>query len=249
MLCLLFMAKKQKSSLESKVLLIQQGDTTLQNELIHSYKPFVAKTVSSVCKRYIHESDDEFSIGLIAFNEAIQKFTPEKGNSLISFSEVLIKRRVIDYIRMQSTKYKTLSMDTITQDGQDNYEHHYIDMELSIDDFKQKKDGELRKEEILQFNEKIHQYDLSLKDLIHYSPKHADARKNAIMVAKILTENESLKNSLIKNKRLPMKQLESCVPLSRKTLERNRKYIIAISLILIGDYVYLKDYLKGVLET
>ena len=243
MLCLLFMAKKQKSSLESKVLLIQQGDTTLQNELIHSYKPFVAKTVSSVCKRYIHESDDEFSIGLIAFNEAIQKFTPEKGNSLISFSEVLIKRRVIDYIRMQSTKYKTLSMDTITQDGQDNYEHH------SIDDFKQKKDGELRKEEILQFSEKIHQYDLSLKDLIHYSPKHADARKNAIMVAKILTENESLKNSLIKNKRLPMKQLESYVPLSRKTLERNRKYIIAISLILIGDYVYLKDYLKGVLET
>ena len=246
MLCLLFMAKKQKSSLESKVLLIQQGDTTLQNELIHSYKPFVAKTVSSVCKRYIHESDDEFSIGLIAFNEAIQKFTPEKGSSLISFSEVLIKRRVIDYIRMQSTKYKTLSMDTITQDGHD---HHYIDMELSIDDFKQKKDEELRKEEILQFSEKIHQYDLSLKDLIHYSPKHADARKNAIMVAKILTENESLKNSLIKNKRLPMKQLESCVPLSRKTLERNRKYIIAISLILIGDYVYLKDYLKGVLET
>jgi RNA polymerase sigma factor len=249
MLCLLFMAKKQKSSLESKVLLIQQGDTTLQNELIHSYKPFVAKTVSSVCKRYIHESDDEFSIGLIAFNEAIQKFTPEKGNSLISFSEVLIKRRVIDYIRMQSTKYKTISMDTITQDGQDNHEHHYIDMELSIDEFKQKKDEELRKEEILQFSEKIHQYDLSLKDLIHYSPKHADARKNAIMVAKILTENESLKNSLIKNKRLPMKQLESYVPLSRKTLERNRKYIIAISLILIGDYVYLKDYLKGVLET
>ena len=122
-------------------------------------------------------------------------------------------------------------------------------MELSIDDFKQKKDEELRKEEILQFSEKIHQYDLSLKDLIHYSPKHADARKNAIMVAKILTENESLKNSLIKNKRLPMKQLESYVPLSRKTLERNRKYIIAISLILIGDYVYLKDYLKGVLET
>ena len=112
MLCLLFMAKKQKCSLESKVLLIQQGDTTLQNELIHSYKPFIAKTVSSVCKRYIHESDDEFSIGLIAFNEAIQKYTPEKGNSLISFSEVLIKRRVIDYIRLQSTKYKTLSIDT-----------------------------------------------------------------------------------------------------------------------------------------
>ena len=86
MLCLLFMAKKQKSSLEDKVLLIQQGDlTTLQNELIHSYKPFIAKTVSSVCKRYIHESDDEFSIGLIAFNEAIQKYHSRKGELINQF--------------------------------------------------------------------------------------------------------------------------------------------------------------------
>ena len=114
---------------------------------------------------------------------------------------------------------------------------------------KKKTDEELRKEEILQFTEVIHQFDLSLKDLIEYSPKHADARKNAIMVAKILAENEALKNILLKNKRLPIKQLESYVSLSRKTIERNRKYIIAISLILIGDYVYLKDYIKGVLET
>ena len=47
------MAKKQKMSLEEKVQLIQQGDLTLHNELIDSYKPFIAKTVSSVCKRYI----------------------------------------------------------------------------------------------------------------------------------------------------------------------------------------------------
>ncbi len=249
MLGLLFMAKKQKNSLEEKVRLIQQGDLTLQNELIHAYKPFIAKTVSSVCKRYINESDDEFSMGLIAFNEAIQKYNPEKGSSLISFSEILIKRRVIDYIRLQSTKYQTISMDTSSQDGQDHHEQHYIDVELSINHYEKKKDEEFRKEEILQFIDKLHQFDLSLKDLIEYSPKHADARKNAIMVAKILAENESLKNSLLKNKRLPMKQLESFVPLSRKTIERNRKYIIAIALILIGDYVYLQDYINGVLET
>ena len=97
-------SEKTKQSLEEKVQLIQQGDMRLQNELIDSYKPFIAKTVSSVCKRYIDESDDEFSIGLIAFNEAIQKYI-EKGHSFISFSEILIQRRVIDFIRRQS-KYK-----------------------------------------------------------------------------------------------------------------------------------------------
>ena len=46
--------------------------------------------------------------------------------------------------------------------------------------------------------------------------------------------------------RIPIKELDTKVDVSKKTLERNRKYIIALVLILSGDYVYLKDYLKGV---
>ncbi len=248
MLSLLFMARRQKRELEEKVRLIQQGDLTLHNELIDSYKPFIAKTVSSVCKRYVYESDDEFSIGLIAFNEAIQKYNSEKGASLISFSELLIKRRVIDYIRSQ-TKYETLSLDHSYTTYEDENEGTSIEAELSFENFKRKTEEGLRKEEILQFTEVLKQFGLSFQDLLENSPKHEDARTNAILTAKILTENEELKTYLLEKKRLPIKQLESFVSVSRKTIERNRKYIMAISLILIGDYVYLKDYLKGVLET
>ncbi|MDF2039441.1 RNA polymerase sigma factor SigI [Bacillus sp. CMF12] len=247
MLSLLFMAKKRKRTLEETVELIQQGDTALNNELIESYKPFIAKTVSSVCKRYIHESDDEFSIGLIAFNEAIQKYSPDKGSSLISFSEVLIKRRVIDYIRKQS-KFQNLSFNG-GSNLEDDDTGSAIEDELSIEDFRKKTDEELRKEEILQFTQILQEFDLTFSDLIEQSPKHADARKNAMTVAKILVENDELKNILYDKKKLPIKQLESYVSLSRKTIERNRKYIIAISLILTGDYIFLKDYIKGVLET
>ncbi|MBX9972088.1 RNA polymerase sigma factor SigI [Cytobacillus firmus] len=247
MLSLLFMAKKRKRTLEETVELIQQGDTALNNELIESYKPFIAKTVSSVCKRYIHESDDEFSIGLIAFNEAIQKYSTDKGSSLISFSEVLIKRRVIDYIRKQS-KFQNLSFNG-GSNLEDDDTGSAIEDELSIEDFRKKTDEELRKEEILQFTQILQEFDLTFSDLIEQSPKHADARKNAMTVAKILVENDELKNILYDKKKLPIKQLESYVSLSRKTIERNRKYIIAISLILSGDYIYLKDYIKGVLET
>jgi len=248
MLSLLFMAKKKKKTLEETVILIQQGNTALQDKLIDSYKPFIAKTVSSVCKRYIHESDDEFSIGLIAFNEAIQKYSPEKGSSLISFSEILIKRRVIDYIRKQS-KHQILSCDAGAYTGEDEQNGSAIEDELSIEDYKKKTDEELRREEIVQFIEVLEQFDLSFNDLLEQSPKHADARKNAMTVAVILAENEELKGILLEKKKLPIKQLESYVSISRKTIERNRKYIIAISLILVGDYVYLKDYIKGVLET
>ncbi|MBY0120951.1 RNA polymerase sigma factor SigI [Bacillus sp. S/N-304-OC-R1] len=248
MLSLLFMAKKRKRTMEETVHSIQQGDSILQNELIHSYKPFIAKTVSSVCKRYIHESDDEFSIGLIAFNEAIQKYSPEKGSSLISFSEVLIKRRVIDYIRSQS-KHQILKLDYNSADGDEDQTSNSIENELSIDNYIRKTDEELRREEIIQFSQVLEQFELSFSDLIEQSPKHADARKNAMIVAKLIADKEELKQILLEKKRLPIKQLENYVSISRKTIERNRKYIIAMTLILLGDYVFLRDYIKGVLET
>lgn len=248
MLSLLFMAKKKKRTLEETVLLIQQGEQYLLDEIISAYKPFIAKTVSSVCRRYIYETDDEFSIGLIAFNEAIEKYSTERGSSLLSFSEVIIKRRVIDYIRKQS-KNQHLSFD-LTNDTKDEESAGTIIVnELSLDDYNKKNDDQLRKDEILHFQKLLTTFDLSLSDLVENSPKHFDARKNAIIIAKMLVENQELKELLFTNKRLPIKQLEKMVDVSRKTIERNRKYIIAIALILSGDYIFMKDYIKGVLET
>ncbi|WP_077211296.1 RNA polymerase sigma factor SigI [Bacillus dakarensis] len=247
LLGLLFLAKKKKRTLEETVHRIQQGDTTLQNELISSYKPFIAKSVSSVCKRYISETDDEFSIGLIAFNEAIQKYDSDKGSSLLSFADVLIKRRVIDFIRRQP-KNQGLSLDSRDELEEDSPQSS-IEAELSLDEFQKIKEAEQRREEIIQFSGILKDFGLSFNELIEQSPKHADARKNAMIVAKTLVSDPELQKLLLEKKRLPIKQLEDKVEVSRKTIERNRKYIIAISLIFIGDYIFLKDYIKGVLET
>jgi RNA polymerase sigma factor len=95
----------------------------------------------------------------------------------------------------------------------------------------------------------LKEFGLSFEELIEQSPKHLDARKNAIKVAKALIENEDLKELLFKKKKLPIKQLEKIVSVSRKTIERNRKYIVSMAIILAGDYVYLKEYIKGVLES
>jgi RNA polymerase sigma factor len=243
---LLFMPKKKKS-LEETVHTIQQGDVKLQNELIETYKPFIAKSVSTVCKRYIHETDDEFSIGLIAFNEAIQKYNSTKGSSLLSFADVLIKRRVIDYIRSQS-KHSNISLN-LNEDKEEENTHSSVEAQLSIDEYQKKTEAEHRKNEIILFSQILKEYDLSFDELVKNSPKHADARKNAMKVAKALVEQESLRQFLMEKRKLPIKQLEDTVQVSRKTIERNRKYIMAISLILMGDYLYLRDYIKGVLET
>jgi len=249
MLGLLFMTKKKNRTLEETVVMIQQGDQSLLDDLISAYKPFIAKTVSSVCRRYIYETDDEFSIGLIAFHEAIEKYSTERGSSLLSFSEVIIKRRVIDYLRKQSKNQQQVSMDLTSDTLEEESSGTVIINEMSLDEYHKKNDEQLRKEEIIQFSALLSHFDLSFSDLVENSPKHADARKNAIMTAKLLVDHQELKELLFEKKRLPIKQLEKMVDVSRKTLERSRKYIIAVALILSSDYVYLKEYIKGVLET
>ncbi len=239
--------QKKKQSLEEMAIQIQNGDEPLLNTVLEDYKPFIKKTVSSVCKRYIYESDDEFSIGLIAFHDAILKYNDKRGSSVISFSEVIIKRKVIDYIR-KNGKIQDVSMDMpLARDGEEETSLT-IDQMVSVEEYGKQKDVQMRREEISSFQEQLSYFKLSFYDLVEQSPKHEDARLNAIDIAKTVVNSKELMDYLIEKRRLPIKRLEKQVNVSRKTIERNRKYIIAISLILIGDYVYLRDYLKGRLE-
>ncbi|WP_449539555.1 RNA polymerase sigma factor SigI [Ferdinandcohnia sp. Marseille-Q9671] len=247
MLSLLFKIGKRKSTLEETVIEIQKGDQKLQNKLIEDYKPFIAKNVSGVCKRYVTESDDEFSIGMIAFNEALEKYSIEKGSSFLSFSELLIKRRVIDYIRKEA---RVRNVNFISNGDQDEEgAQSKLEAHLSVDDYQRSIEQEHRKEEILHFTKILQEFGLSFQELLEISPKHADARQNAILVSKAVVDQQELLSILFEKKQLPIKQLEAKVSVSRKTIERNRKYIIAMAIILSGDYIYLKDYLKGVLES
>jgi RNA polymerase sigma factor len=247
MLGYLFITKKRQT-LEKTVMKIQQGDSQLLNELIESYKPFIAKTVSSVCRRYIHESDDEYSIGLIAFDEAVHKYSPEKGSSLLGFAEIIIKRRVIDYIRQQA-RHLNVSFDGSSGSADEHNSARLVEDRLSIEEFVKKTEQELRRDEIIHFTALLKEYGLTFAEIADQSPKHADARKNAMEIASSLVRDKELAAYLQEKKRLPIKQLEGTAAVSRKTIERNRKYIIAVSLILMGDYVFLQEYIKGVLKT
>jgi RNA polymerase sigma factor len=245
LLGLKFIKKKQQDTIDTKIKAIQKGNQDQLNQLILEYKPFVAKTVSSVCKRYIDEKDDEFSIGLIAFHDAIQSYSPEKGKSLLKYSETVIRNRVIDYLRKQTKHDSIVHLTTVKNDEHD-LRKEQIEANLSLQKYKEITEAEERKEEIAAYSNRLAQFKLTFSDLAKSSPKHLDARENGIKTARIIAEHDELKNYLLEKKKLPMKQLDKHVDVSRKTLERNRKYIIAVTLILVGNYRYLQDYIKGV---
>lgn len=247
MLGMLFPILRKKQDLTETVLLIQEGDLELRNNLLKKYKPFIKKSVSSVCRRYIRETDDEFSIGLIAFNDAIDKFSPDKGNGLLPFADTVIRRRVIDYIRSQSKKMNELSFE-IHHVSEDEYIQSPLDIEKSIENHQRQLNSENLKDEIIRYTELLKIFHITFDQLVKHTPKHMDARNNAIKIAKTIADEPLMLQYVIDKKKLPIKMMEEKVEVSRKTIERNRIYIIAMVLILTGDYLFLKDYLKGVLS-
>ncbi|WP_077297154.1 RNA polymerase sigma-I factor [Virgibacillus pantothenticus] len=230
--------------LEELIALAQKGDQSVQNYLLKTYQPFIAKCVSEVCKRYIDTTkDDEFSIGLSAFNEAIISYNRERGSSFLAFAKLVVKRKVIDYIRYTQKSPAAISLD-------ETYDVELMENPTEIIAAKQQyqlaQDAWHRKQEILDFKEKLKEYKLSLAELTEVAPKHRDARETAIRTAITLYEDEQLREYVLAKRKLPIKQLVKKVEISKKTIERNRKYILAIFIVLKEDYLYLKDYLKVV---
>lgn len=202
-----------------------KNDKLEREKLISDYTPFIIKQLSQLTNKYIDErNSDELSIGLIAFNEAIDAYESMKG-SFLSFSSILIKRRLIDYLRKSHIE-NAIPLDLYRENN---------------DDF----ESENRKLEMLSFVSLLSLYNISLNDLVKQSPKHSDTREILAKVARKICESKELLEYLKNRKTLPVKELVHNLNISRKTIERHRKYIIALVIIISEDLPILKQYVNS----
>jgi len=204
------------------------NDAQELNALIEEYDSFILKSASKAVKHYVSKNDDEWSIALSAFSEAIQKYSFEKG-SFISFAELMINRRLIDYFRAQR-KF-------VVEDQVDWIEDNAI---IENDDN--------LKLEIEAISQVLEYYGFSFMDLAECSPKAQKTKTACAKAVVYLLEKPMLITEIRNSKQLPIKLIAKNVGLPRKIIERHRKYIIAAVEILYGDYPYISEYLSFVRE-
>jgi RNA polymerase sigma factor len=215
-------------------------DKQIRESVIAKYTPFILKTASDLTGRYINQGiDEEYSVSLIAFNEAIDSFDSTRGVSFFAFARVVIRRRLMDFRSRQNKKHCEISMQTLED------ESPYTEYGISMDRYIQTTEQENRKLEIEDYSRALKEFDISFDSLAVAAPKKRDARSRAVEVARIIASSPQLLEYLMKNRQLPLLDILDKTSLSRKTLERHRKYIIAIVLVLSGDYHYLREYIQG----
>lgn len=239
------MFRQHSEPLRDTLKKIKSGNKLLEEELINEYKPFIIKVVSKTTGKYFDmENSEEFSIGLIAFNEAIECYNERKNPNFLSFAEMVIKRRVIDYIRSNCKNNKVYPFtyfDSDVNENRNSFEEKYLKVDASF-----QLDNIETKEEIALFTKKLSEFGIRLEDLVKSAPKHMDSKRLAIKIARVLAENKELFDKLVKKKNIPMVDLMKQVNVNPKTIERNRKFIIAVCLILNGNLDVLQGYVKNV---
>ena len=223
----------------------QAGHQEAREMIIIRLKPLVIKTAASLSGRYIDPSNDEMSIGMVAINQAIDKYQATGGAGFISYSELIIKRRLIDYYRQEQRLGQALPFSSVGRDDQES-PLDKIEHQGGLAQYQQVREEDERRDEITKFAQELINFGITFSDLVAHSPKHEDARLRAMEVAQMIAGQPEWIHHLQQKKELPLKQITLATDLSRKTLDRQRKYIIGITLVFLGDYRYLRSYLDKI---
>lgn len=225
--------------------IMARNDKNYTDIFLKEYEFFILKTANNVTGKYVTKSDDQWSVSLSAFHEAIKAYSYEKG-SFLSFSELVIKRRLFDYIKKQSKHFCEVTINPhIFESASDEEDVNLKQEVMSKVSIIHDNDAKL---EIEAISDILKGYGFSFFDLTNASPK---AKKTKLVCAKAIlyiTQNYILLNEMKRSKLLPIKVIENNLELPRKILERHRKYIIAGAEIISGDYPILSEYLRFIKE-
>jgi RNA polymerase sigma factor len=215
-----------------KELLFQarEGNDLVRERLIRRYKPTIINTVGHVCKRYITWSDEESSIGLLAFNRAIDTYDSTAGRTFLNYVYLLIQRDLVDHFRREQ-RQKHASFDYSPNEV--DVSTSTIEIKKSIESYQVSAQSSELVEEILELDQALAQYGISFEELEGVSPKHKETRYTLMEMAKEFIKEEDLVHHFLKKHRFPTTLFTKKTGHSTKTIERFRKYLITLVLLLL----------------
>lgn len=204
------------------------------NEFIEEYIPFIIKTISKFTNRYVSiENDEEFSIGLVGFYEAIQKYNNDKG-PFLPFAQLVITSRLKNYYNKENKHNLHISMDSMEEEGisiKEKLSNPIEDKSELIDEM-----DELKRE--------INMFGFSLEDLVDEAPKHADTRANALDLSEKVSKDKPLVDFMYTKIRLPIKQISLKYRVTEKVIKGSKKFIITGIIIFYRNFRNLKLWIK-----
>ena len=210
------------------------------DELISRYLPFIRAEASKFMGRICSENDDEYSIAMIAFHEAIQGYSRERG-AFLRYAALLIRSRLTDEYRREKRHRDVLSLDETDREKEQTLLEQVPD---SRDRYEESQNLDATRQEILELGGVLRQFGVSFADIADHSPRQERTMQACLAAVHYAMDNRELLEELLRTKKLPLAELVRGSGSDRKTLERHRKYVLAMLVIQTNGYEIIRGHLR-----
>ena len=233
----------QESNIIERILTAQHNIDEADS-LIRDYFPFIKSETAKVLGRIpVEGKDDELSIALMGFHEAIESYNQEKG-AFLSFASLVIKRRIIDFVRRENMHLENQDgehvswEDAVKREEEKDMKHNPHDDTVS----------ELvsLKWEIGRFAEDLKHLGITVTEVASNSPKYEKVITGCHRVIKYLVSHPEKMEVMIETGKLPVTEIIQDTSIKKKTLEKHRKYLMALAIIYYKKYDCLIEHLAEV---
>lgn len=206
-------------------------------EFIEKHIPFIISCISKFTGRYVSiENDDEYSIGMMAFVEAIEKYKESRGD-FYAFSRLVIESRLKNFFEKENKHIKNKSIE--------DYKERGTDLVDNLEDYdKDDLNREFTINEIKKLKEEIDDFGFGFEELANEAPKHKDTREKAIDISEKSSREKDITDFMFVKKRLPIKNMSDRFDVSEKVIRKSKLFIITVIIILFRGYRNLKLWIK-----
>lgn len=202
--------------------------------LLEEYLPMIKSTIQPYTTG--GEFEDLLSVGMLAFVNAIHQYAPGRGG-FIAFARVCIRSRVLDDVRRNSRAAKTIPL------FPDEGEYSPADAALAMEQYNREAERQSLAEEIAALRQELEDYGVAFTQLARAGPKQKRSQAFCRAAADALLKDASLRKAFQARKQLPQAELAARLNVSIKTLEKHRKYIVMLAVLLSGDYPAMRTFI------
>ena len=219
------------------------------NSLAEENRAFILRCAGRTLHRFIDESDEAWSVALLAFYEAVRSYETGSGG-FHAFAALVIKRRLQDHLQTEYRRKPEISVGTEVLEETAEEESTALQSEV------QKKIAEHSagtepgttplQDEITALEDTLGEYGFTFFDLAAASPKAQKTRKKCAAAVRAVLQRPELVQRMRTSGQLPVREIAAGSGTPVKTIEKHRRYIIAAVEILDGDYPQLSEYMRSV---
>lgn len=223
-----------------------KGCARAADELVRDYLPFIKSETAKFMGRSPREgADDELGIAMFAFHEAVLAYDRRRG-AFLPLATLSIRNRLVDFRRRERRHEGVDSLDE-PRGGDDGDGRALVDelaCERAEHDELDEVEGRLAsRREIAAFARQLEGLGIGLADVAENCPKQARTLEACGRALAFARGDQSLLDRVARTGKLPLAELARGSGVERKTLERHRRYLVALLVAYTNGYEIIRGHL------